>query len=106
MKISTPDAKAVRSALVGLAAGALVVGGVLYGGTLAGALQGEGLQASQSARAGFAVAAPATAQVLLTPRGARPATTTTTTTTIPVTYRVAEHEADDQAHDDRESEED
>ena len=103
MKISTPDTKAVRSALVGLATGALVVGGVLYGGTLTGALRGDGLLLSQSARAAFVVQTPSTNLVHAAPRSTG---TALAAAPVSVSYRVAELEAADEQPNDRKSEED
>jgi hypothetical protein len=92
MKNSTPNTKAIRSALVGLATAALVISIAVYGGTLTAALRGDGLQASQAARNSFALATSTTPTVLKAPRVTR---TQPTQTTTQVAYRIAEPRSDD-----------
>ncbi|MGI9187730.1 MAG: hypothetical protein ACR2J9_09505 [Gaiellales bacterium] len=86
MQETGPNRKALRSALVGLLAAALVIGVVAFGGSLVSALRGDGLQASQSARSAFAVPRPATTTTLKAPRIAR----TPSTSTTQITYRVVQ----------------
>jgi len=92
MKHSTPNTKAIRSALVGLATAALVISIAVYGSTLSAALRGDGLQASRAARSAFATPPVNPPTVLKAPRVAR---TPSTQTTTQIAYRVAELRSDD-----------
>jgi hypothetical protein len=87
MTTANPTAKAIRSALVGILAAALVIGAVTTGGSLMATLRGSDLQASQAARSAFAVPPSNSPSVLKAPRVARTASSQPTTS---ITYRVAE----------------
>ena len=90
--MTNPNLKAIRSALVGLVAAALIIGAVVYGGTLVSALRGSDLQASRAARSAFALPISNSPSVLKAPRVAR---TTSPQPTTSITYRVAEPRSDE-----------
>ncbi|MCX6412597.1 MAG: hypothetical protein NTZ81_09660 [Actinobacteria bacterium] len=87
MTNSTPNTKALLSAIIGLVAAALIVGAISFGPTLGQSLQGQGLAASSQAREGFVVSKPSSAA---TTNLARLATTTPpTASTVAANYTVA-----------------
>lgn len=55
MTNSTPNTKALLSAIIGLVAAALIVGAISFGPTLGQSLQGQDLAASSQARESFVV---------------------------------------------------
>ena len=57
MTNSTPNTKALLSAIIGLVAAALIVGAIGFGPALGQSLQGQDLATSAQARDGFVVAA-------------------------------------------------
>ena len=115
MTNSTPNTKALLSAIIGLLAAALIVGTISFGPALGQSLQGQDLATSAQAREGFVVAEAST-KASTTALNKTPAATTTTTTTTtdqqPATpaaegnYAVAAAEGDYDEDTDYESEDD
>ena len=82
MTNSTPNSKALLSAIIGLVAAALIVGTISFGPALGQSLQGQDLASSAQAREGFVVAeasSKASTKALTTP----PANATTNVAVVP-----------------------
>ena len=115
MTNSTPNSKALLSAIIGLVAAALIVGTISFGPALGQSLQGQDLASSAQAREGFVVAEasskPST-KALTTP----PANATTNVAVVPAitpqpadNYAVAAgggYDEDTDENEDDESEDD
>ena len=77
MTNSTPNTKALLSAIIGLLAAALIVGTISFGPALGQSLQGQDLATSAQAREGFVVAETST-KASTAALNKTPAATTTT----------------------------
>lgn len=112
MTNSTPNTKALLSAIIGLLAAALIVGTISFGPALGQSLQGQDLATSAQAREGFVVAEASTKASTAALNKTPAATTTTTTDPQPATpaaegnYAVAaaegayDEDTDDESEDD------
>ena len=110
MTNSTPNTKALLSAIIGLLAAALIVGTISFGPALGQSLLGQDLATSAQAREGFVVAEAST-KASTTALNKTPAATTTTdpqpaTPAAEGNYAVAAAEGDYDEDTDSESEDD